>query len=466
MKLMSAEASRAFTRKVILPLAALVAALLVCAVGGVFLIAEYQTDVAIRQEATLARSALTMLSDRLKAGATDYGRWDEALAAAVDKFDFRWLSKNIGEAGETSFGAEALFVLDADGHTVYSRVDSTDGKVPIETVLPPEFKGWYHKWRTTPAYATLANIVPFGESSAAAFAIAPLRPFEESDKRPPTWYSLVFVDVIDKPALEKLQADFHLANFRLITKQADIGDKRAVIRALSADGAERLQFTWDPKRPGDELLKVAIPFLVMFVVVMGALGAVLLRYVVVSVQIITDREQRAFSDPLTALANRAGFAALLDKALRRIAPGQGVTVMYIDLDGFKHVNDTMGHAAGDELLAIAASRFKTCLRAGDVVARLGGDEFAVLIVGGNERSYIQAVGVRILLALAEPFQLAAGTAQVSCSIGISECWDHSVTGADLLNRADRALYEAKAAGKNALRFHGDVPAAPQELRVA
>jgi len=96
MKLMSAEASRAFTRKVILPLAALVAVLLVCAVGGVFLIAGYQTDIAIRQEAALAKSALTMLSDRLKAGATDYGRWDEALAASADKFDFPWLSKNIG----------------------------------------------------------------------------------------------------------------------------------------------------------------------------------------------------------------------------------------------------------------------------------------------------------------------------------------------------------------------------------
>lgn len=465
MKSMSAEASRAFTRKVILPLAALVAALLACAVGGVFLIAGYQTDVAIRQEAALARSALTMLSDRLKAGATDYGRWDEALAASADTFDFQWLSKNIGEAGETSFGAEALFVLDADGRTVYSRVHSEDGKVPIETVLPPEFAGWYHKWRSTPAYSTLGNIVPLGDT-AAAFAIAPLRPFEESDKRPPTWYCLVFVDVIDKPALEKLQADFHLANFRLAARQADIADKRAIVRALTAGGTERLQFTWDPKRPGDDLLRVAIPFLIMFVVVMVALGAVLLRYVVVSVQVITDREKRAFSDPLTALANRAGFAALLDKALRRIVPGQGVAVMYIDLDGFKHVNDTMGHAAGDELLAIAASRFTSCLRGGDVVARLGGDEFAVLIVGGNERSYIQAVGVRILLALAEPFQLAAGLAQVSCSIGISECWDSSVSGADLLKQADHALYGAKAAGKNALRFHGDIQAPAPELKVA
>jgi diguanylate cyclase (GGDEF)-like protein len=140
--------------------------------------------------------------------------------------------------------------------------------------------------------------------------------------------------------------------------------------------------------------------------------------------------------------------------------------MYVDLDGFKAINDTMGHAAGDQLLLQAASRFTSCVRDSDLVARLGGDEFAIIISGKNEKSQIQAVAARILLRLSEPFQLDAGVAQASCSIGIADCWVRDARGVDILNRADEALYDAKAAGRNAMRFAAEIASPPTDRKVA
>ncbi len=153
-------------------------------------------------------------------------------------------------------------------------------------------------------------------------------------------------------------------------------------------------------------------------------------------------------DGLTGLLNRTAFQDRL-QALLKDAAGNGhhLAVFYMDLDGFKLVNDTHGHAAGDELLVAVAGRLRSSLRETDVVARMGGDEFAVIQspsrVGGGGAE----LAARMLAAISEPFPLAAGRCTVGISIGVAIYPDHSVNGAELLRNADTALYQAKASGK-------------------
>ncbi len=155
-------------------------------------------------------------------------------------------------------------------------------------------------------------------------------------------------------------------------------------------------------------------------------------------------------DVLTGLANRAEFNARLDEASKRLKRNGGnVTVMMIDLDRFKAVNDTLGHLAGDQLLGEVARRLQATLRETDVLARLGGDEFAVIQEGGaDQHEGAVALALRIIEAVSTPFNLNGHEIHVGASIGIAMAPENGVEPGELLKRADLALYSVKSSGRN------------------
>jgi diguanylate cyclase (GGDEF)-like protein/PAS domain S-box-containing protein len=155
---------------------------------------------------------------------------------------------------------------------------------------------------------------------------------------------------------------------------------------------------------------------------------------------------QAFHDSLTGLPNRSLFADRLDHALvRRRRYNGSLALLYIDLDDFKAVNDSLGHAAGDQLLVALSGRLESCLRTGDTAARLSGDEFAILLEDTVDAVDASDVAERILEALREPFGLGGNEVFVRASIGIAA--SSSELGADeLLRNADVALYSAKSNG--------------------
>jgi diguanylate cyclase (GGDEF)-like protein len=159
-------------------------------------------------------------------------------------------------------------------------------------------------------------------------------------------------------------------------------------------------------------------------------------------------------DALTGLANRAAFNAKLAEASKRLRRNGGaVTVMMIDLDRFKAVNDTLGHPAGDQLLVEVGKRLQSTVRETDVLARLGGDEFAVIQEGAaNQREAAIALALRIIEAISQPFDLNGNRASLGTSIGIVLAPEHETDPEGLLKRADLALYDAKANGRNDYRF--------------
>ena len=158
----------------------------------------------------------------------------------------------------------------------------------------------------------------------------------------------------------------------------------------------------------------------------------------------------AVKDHLTGLLNRMGLAAYIESTLPRIAKnGSGLEVLYMDLDGFKQVNDTLGHQAGDVVLVTAAERLAACLRKGDVLVRLGGDEFLALMECKDDSAYnVALMGQRITKCVSDPMRVEGREVSVGVSIGHATWREGDLTLEETLARADGALYAAKKAGKN------------------
>lgn len=163
----------------------------------------------------------------------------------------------------------------------------------------------------------------------------------------------------------------------------------------------------------------------------------------------TRIEHQAFHDSLTGLPNRAKFMDRLAHALTRAKRhGVGVSVLFLDLDNFKIINDSLGHEAGDQLLISIAERLKECLREEDTIARLGGDEFTVILEDINSVERAVEVANRIVTSLALPIQLEHCETVAMASIGISFCVGGSEPAEVLLREADTAMYVAKDRGKS------------------
>ncbi len=237
------------------------------------------------------------------------------------------------------------------------------------------------------------------------------------------------IEYIDMPMRERVLADFQC----LVTQ--DISTKLVSFRFLCRDGSYR-QLNWS--------VAFSPEHNAYFCVVKDA----------------TARRQNdvldiAYQDALTGLHNRLylmdHFPGMVANSRER---GRTLALLFLDLDGFKQVNDSMGHKTGDALLQGVASRLKDCTKAADAVVRLGGDEFVILLRGLHAPSDAGDIAGRIVERIGHPYQFQGSRIEgLGCSIGISVCPDDSQDLDTLMELADQAMYRVKRTGKNAWAFH-------------
>lgn len=205
------------------------------------------------------------------------------------------------------------------------------------------------------------------------------------------------------------------------------------------------------------LLKV-IP-LALGVFLVSVVGSWLLSSAVVKRRTYQEQlKTMAYFDVLTELPNRRHFFDRLEQSIAyKQRYGNDLALMYIDLDGFKQVNDTLGHESGDAMLRQAGKSLREVCRKTDILARLGGDEFAVLVPQYTSIEDVALVAEKIISTLSAPFEIGGKIAQVGASIGIALYPADCKNQADLLNYADAAMYHAKSLGKNQYIFYNEIP---------
>ncbi|MEV0523052.1 aminotransferase class I/II-fold pyridoxal phosphate-dependent enzyme [Streptomyces sp. NPDC050439] len=254
------------------------------------------------------------------------------------------------------------------------------------------------------------------------------------------------------PSAQAVFGDIRLVGAEL-PELVDPRDRDRAARVLAAmrggGQQEPHDYWWMPRGGGRIEVEVRCSDLRQDPTVRGLV--VTLRDVTEQRQLEHELTQRAFHDALTGLPNRTLLLERIERALLRGRRESTLTcVLFIDLDDFKVVNDTLGHSVGDRLLAAVGSRVSRSLRRSDTAARLGGDEFAVLMEDAKEPVDAEILAAQVVQALSRPFQLSGDSVSVSASVGVATAVD-SAGAEELLAHADLALYAAKAAGKRQWR---------------
>jgi diguanylate cyclase (GGDEF)-like protein/PAS domain S-box-containing protein len=220
-----------------------------------------------------------------------------------------------------------------------------------------------------------------------------------------------------------------------------------ILNDVVAGHIDRVRFDWRLQLPD-----TGIVFLET--IVSNELDNPVVKGLVLNSRDVSERRElesklnyQAYHDNLTGLLNRAGFLRAMDYSVDDLEPGEGLGLLFIDLDRFKPINDTLGHKAGDEVLVIVAERLQDSVRPGDVLGRIGGDEFTVMLPTiAGERDAVR-VAERILDALHKPMRVAEQDVSISSSIGIAIASSNRIDHNALLREADSAMYAAKRNGR-------------------
>ncbi|RWK24770.1 MAG: EAL domain-containing protein [Mesorhizobium sp.] len=394
--------------------------------------------------------------------------WDDAITN-VKAGNQTWIEENLSVWMYTYYRHNRVYILDAANRPVHTM---QEGKVVDPSAYgedEPEMLATIEKLRAMlagprndvsgqPAKMVAEDLVSLG-GKPAILSVMPLLPSSDRvTQAPGTEYLHISVEFIDDAVINKIAAKYLLDGARLVPLSQPVG--AAAVPLVDSRGIILGYVGWDQERPGLALVRKMAPALALaLLVAVGVLAFLLRRLRRASSALQTSQDEAqylAFHDTLTGLPNRALFEDRLRRTLLFASHDAArVALLYLDLDRFKHINDTLGHPAGDELVRQTAARLKQTIREVDTVARLGGDEFAIILLDVPDVRSAEDVADRLLQRLHEPFKLIDDQVFVSASIGIALSSDTDAD--DLLRKADIALYEAKKNGRGRYQvFAGDM----------
>jgi len=236
------------------------------------------------------------------------------------------------------------------------------------------------------------------------------------------------------------------------------------IREYSTNNAAKLAL--EGEQESRRIIRKFILVITVMWVFTAISGGVIVIIVITQIQrrdtrIALEQESIAYMahyDELTGLPNRALFYDRLKQSLAIAKRNKtNVFLLFLDLDGFKSVNDSLGHRSGDILLKQVAQRIVSCVRESDTVGRMGGDEFTVLLNDADSHERVSEIALKIINSIRTPFDLEGNQVQIGVSIGVAYNSDDQITENDLLNNADMAMYESKNSGNNRYTFFSDAP---------
>jgi diguanylate cyclase (GGDEF)-like protein len=458
-----------FSSRVLLPILVVGTAAIALVAGVLFLATRESDDIASERQYRLVSHALAESFAKITHDQESVTVWDAAVQHTKGDLDLDWLDENFGIWFYDYFGHDRTYVLDADNKPIYGMMDGkrTDPSsyTTSYTALSPLVKRLREDMRAgkLPEGATspfLANLVMIEARPAMASIVPVVSDSGNIVETPGSERLHVSIRFLDGTFLESLSQQYLLKGPRFAWNDDDISPDEAGFPLKKTSGTVLGYFVWQPERPGGRVLAKTAPALGIALFLVGGIMALLVRQLRRASSELQASEAQAqhlaFHDALTGLPNRALFLDRLDRSLtdtRR--DGSRIALLYLDLDRFKNINDTLGHPAGDDLIRELAERLTALTRTNDCVARLGGDEFAILQCDVASPEDVIALCERIIQSVSHPFELLGNAAFVGVSIGVVIAPDFGVDRAELMRKADIALYRAKFEGRNRFRIFSD-----------
>lgn len=437
----------------LLLLAALMAGFLTFAVRG-------QDRVAREASETIAEAAFSAERHDLEKLVRDYSWWNASVENLIFELNPDWIPDNLDWLVE-NFGVSRIFVIGPGREPVYASLDAESVDKQDAAWQEPRFRGLIARAESLADEpgASLSAYVEFEDGVHLAAASKLLQESDTTGHPPyPEKGILVVTKRIDEAFLETIRTDFRLPGLTVQSGGRAVEDPDRATLSLPGPGGETVALaTWPPPKPGTRLLEgLILPLVLAFALVGGLMAVIVVRarragmalQEAFEARVAAQRELEyaARHDPLTGLPNRALFLEHLVSSIAHAERyGSGFTLHYLDLDGFKGVNDTLGHPGGDELLREVARRLTGTVRAADIAARFGGDEFAVLQHATSEHKSAGQLAERIIRAVEKSFEINGTPVHVSVSVGIAFDTDGE-DPEEIIRHADRALYRAKRNG--------------------
>ena len=415
--------------------------------------------------ARTASAGAGALLTRLAETQADYARWDDAYLALYGDVDEDFVQRNLVVTTGLGNLFDLVILLDESGAEAFAFRNGLPQPPGSVAAMGPALQELTERVAAGPDYANAAGFVlaPFGIYALAVGPVVPVDPPAPINPR-----LMVIGKALDGEAIGRLAEETVLAGLRLLPPGQPGPNAMPITDPLGAVVAE---LVWDQPDPGHVALSKVWPIAGLTIVLLALLVGYLVSAALRGLKHATRSEQQARVsadlDALSGLPNRRAFRDRLDQAVLR-AEGtlHAVAVAYVDLDGFKEVNDTQGHETGDRLICVVAASFQSITEGRGFLARVGGDEFAMLFEGPDAAAEASKAARRILDHLSRPLALVGHVASVGASIGISVLDDRSLSGEELLRRADVAMYMAKENGRHRLTVYRRTMDAEKRERAA
>ena len=420
-----------------------------------------------RTETSFVAAGLSSILDRVPTEQESITIWDDAVVETREA-DQTWMTENIGKWVGDYFGHDEVYILDQNNVPIHAMRDGAT--VPADRFTARAAAILPLAQRLRSEIASAADDTALGELGAAdtfsiddipvRVSVKPIVPFSSAvslDRGQE--YLHVSLRRVDDDVLREIETTYKISALHLSATASADGP---VVPIMNADARLLGFLTWTPNLPGAKLLTQAVPGTIAAAALGGALLAFLLIRLRTSATSLLASEAQtrflAFHDTLTGLPNRALFEDRLDRALVAAREtGTKVALHLVDVDRFKHINDTLGHATGDTVIHQVGLRLANAIKSTDTVARLGGDEFAIVQAGIKTIAEAEAVAQRLADRFKAPFDMEGTRLTVTGSIGVVVTLAAENSRDEMLRKADIALYEAKARGRDRYTiFDGDM----------
>ena len=394
--------------------------------------------------------AMRARATQLQTTVQDYAFWADA-AEHVYSDDRAWIGENIGVSSANADIFDTVLVVDAGGGVVDAYAGGTAQVAPAAERMAKGALSLLEavQKRREPNNARLSGYLRIGNQLVLG-AISYIHDPDTADERPAEARRyLLGLRHLDDAEVDNLARNYLIPGLVLHAPGEALAH---FVPVLDLGGDTVAKFTWTSREPGSASYRAVRPTVLFVLASVGLFLLLLLFGGVYAIRKLRAEEAAARhlaeTDRLSGLLNRAGFFHALDhKVAAAAGDGTDVVLIYLDLDGFKEVNDAYGHAIGDQLIMAVSAGLRQLMPQGALLARLGGDEFAFAVKSGDGRAVAERLTARLLGFFDEPFLLGDRSAIVGASIGIAFSERGRVAADELVRRADMAMYQAKECGR-------------------